>query len=108
MSYEATFIKKTSNKEELLGYFRCTSNGYSVTSSLLDAIDVSIDMCKKNSCHNIIKVMDKISLKKALKYVESKGPDYYLKDKPYYPIKEVLQEVYDCLSTEDKVEIFLY
>lgn len=107
MSYEATFIKKSNNKEEILGYFRCTSCGYSIVSNLLDVIDVTVDWCQGIKYPSITKRMDKISLRKALEYAESKGPDYYIKNKPCYPVKEVLQEVHDSLSDEDEVKVFL-
>lgn len=107
MSYEVAFTKKSNNKEELLGYFRCTSGGYSIVSNLLDVINVSTDWYQGINYPSIVKIMDKMSLGKALEYAESKGPDYYIKNKPCYPIKDVLQEVHDSLSDEDKVEIFL-
>lgn len=106
MSYEATFRKKSNGEE--LGYFRCSMSGYSVAFGLLDVIEAPEDWYQGCSFPFVTKEMDKVSIEKAIKYAESKGPDYYSGDEPCYYVKDVLQEVYNSLSDEDEVEVFLF
>lgn len=108
MSYEATFTKKCEGKEVQVGYFRCSSGDSSVAFSLLSALGAPDEMYQPYSFPCVTVEADRWLIERALEYSKSEGPNYYLGDKPYYPVREVLQEVFDALSDEDKLEILLY
>lgn len=105
MSYEATFKKSNG---EVLGYFRCSMDNSSIAFKLLDAIEAPDDWYQSGSFPFVTKEMDISSIEKALEYAQSKGPDYYSGDKPCYYVRDVLQDVYDFLSDEDEVKVFLF
>lgn len=107
MSYEARFIKKSDRKEEV-AYFRCSASDYSVAYSLLDVINAPQEWYQHSSFPLVTKEMNKDSLEKALSFAKKSGPDYYIGDKPYYVVRDVLQTACDSLSYEDKVIVELY
>ena len=107
MSYEATFRKKSNGEE--VGYFKCSAGCYSVAFNLLTALDAPEEWYQEYSFPFVSKDMDKASVEEALKYTKcKKSPDYYIGDKPYYEVRDILQRVYDSLSDTDEVEVVLF
>lgn len=108
MSYQATFTKKSLGKgDEVVGNFRCTAGNFTVAYDLLDAIDAPQEFYQHSSFSIETLSMDKVDVEKALSRA-SKKPNYYIEDKPYYEVRDILKNVYDSLSDNDKVEVVLY
>ena len=108
MSYAATFTKKCRGENVEIGYFECGVHSYSVAFDLLDALKAPKEMYQHSSFPCVTVTTSKKIIEKALEYAKSSGPNYYIDKTPHYPIRDVLQEVFDSLSNDEEVKISLF
>lgn len=108
MSYEATFTKKCEGKEVEIGYFRCGARESCVAFELLNALNAPEEMYQHTSFPGVNVTTSKEIIGKALEHAKSNGPNYYMDDTPYYPVRDVFQKVFDSLSNDEEVRIYLF